>query len=137
MCFRGEQKRVSAWYCPQHCLAFCMFLCNFLLILLKVILNTVFIAAKSTEDFSKGEDGSFSNDVIASNTREMEKQRKRLDKELKQRQKDAERKKLKDEKKRQKEADKLEAKERKKEKKVLHISIQLLLTVSWTLHPNI
>ena len=52
----------------------------------------------------------------------MEKQRKRLDKELKQRQKDAERKKLKDEKKRQKEADKLEAKERKKEKKVLHIS---------------
>ena len=96
----------------------------------------------------------------------MEKQRKRLDKELKQRQKDAERKKLKDEKKRQKEADKLEAKERKKEKKVLHISApiveqlimrvrkmrtkflvfnkhkiqglcQLFLTVSWTLHPNI
>ena len=60
-----------------------MFLCNFPLILLKV--NTVCIAAKSTEDFSKGEDGSFSNDVIASNTREMEKQRKRLDKELKQR----------------------------------------------------
>ena len=75
-----------------------MFLCNFSLILLKV--NTNCIAAKSTEDFSKGEDGSFSNDVIASNTREMEKQRKRLDKELKQRQKDAERKKLKDEKKR-------------------------------------
>ena len=59
----------------------------------------------------------------------MEKQRKRLDKELKQRQKDAERKKLKDEKKRQKEADKLEAKERKKEKKVLHISAPQLRRV--------
>merc|ERR1712029_134290 len=57
------------------------------------------------------------DDVIVSNTREMEKQRRKLDKEIKQRQKDAERKKLKDEKKRQKEAEKQEAKERKKEKK--------------------
>lgn len=59
------------------------------------------------------------DDVIVSNTREMEKQRRKLDKEIKQRQKDAERKKLKDEKKRQKEAEKQEAKDRKKEKKVL------------------
>lgn len=57
------------------------------------------------------------DDVIVSNTREMEKQRRKLDKEIKQRQKDAERKKLKDEKKRQKEAEKQEAKDRKKEKK--------------------
>ena len=62
--------------------------------------------------------GSKGDDVIVSNTREMEKQRRKLDKEIKQRQKDAERKKLKDEKKRQKEAEKQEAKERKKEKKV-------------------
>ena len=72
--------------------------------------------------------GSKGDDVIVSNTREMEKQRRKLDKEIKQRQKDAERKKLKDEKKRQKEAEKQEAKERKKEKKVMPA---LLITFSF------
>lgn len=47
----------------------------------------------------------------------MEKQRRKLDKELKQRQKDAERKKLKDEKKRQKEAERLEKERREQEAK--------------------
>ena len=81
------------------------------------------IAAKLEESPSPKEMpeavGSKGDDVIVSNTREMEKQRRKLDKEIKQRQKDAERKKLKDEKKRQKEAEKQEAKERKKEKKVM------------------